>query len=498
MTAIGATFRALVYVAWRIQLGRLRRLRSNPGPAIALATLVVALVALQLSVVGSPTGIVLDDGLRAAVAGVVAALLALSCGAATTRCPVRLRGADVAWLLPRPGGGRTLVAHHVAGPAVRVLVAAAVATTVAALLAGPAVSVRTVVAIASSTLLLRTAPVVSFLLALRLPPRLVQVVTVAAWGGVAVGAFATAVDTSVPAVVRSLLWPGRAVVDTLVGAVAAPSTVTTAALAGVATIVVIAAIVAVVLSDGYEEPAALRTWQDEALAAAVRDGSMSGEVVAELVATKLRPGLASFEGARWARGEAAFTWRALAQARRDLRGRLAILAVGPAVVVAVAVLAPAATAVPIVLIVLLAAVSAPTAVLEERGHRGLATFPGVPWRKLAAVTAVPALETTISVGVALVPWLLLGDLTVAARLGLLVTLPFVATAAIAVAGTAALRPATVARQLSAGATSSLAVVAALAGVVWLAPSVWGPLAAVSAAVAITAVSWRAGGRWLAR
>lgn len=486
MRGAGTTLAALGYVLWRETLRRLHRLVRNPVAVVVGLVLVASSAVVFLA---GPDGGPMPEigaGSHRGFVGFFASFLVAVCWNAAAVCPIRLRGPDLSWLVPRPGADRALVGWHIVVISLRIAVFGLAGVTLAAVF-GSGTVVWPLVAFVAGFALVRGLPALVHLVAIRRAPRTVAAVVRLTTVAVAIPPLADAFDRTGNWVERlhTVTRPAEEVLDALVAAVIAPDpSLTALGWAGAVTAVVVAT--AVALGTGWENGAALRTWEFESLTAAVRDGSMTGELMAEAIARQVRPGVATLESGLGLRGEWALVWRAVAAWRRSWRPIGIVAGAGFATAALLAGLAPQAAALPVVLIGAVTVVSPQTGMLEEADHLALYRIPGRPLAKVVAVDLVPIVAVSATLVLVAVPWLVVADLPADTVVAGLAALPLVMAGIVAVGGTASLWGSTVARRLglsvaggvacgvvlaSAGAAASAAGSSPLTGVVVAAPVV---------------------------
>lgn len=451
--AAGAgVLRALGHVTVRTHLGKLRRMGS--AQRALLGILVVGLVALQINAITSEHAMLDRRWVGLASAGLCAVLAVVSVSAVRA-CPIRLRGADVAWLLPCPSGQRALVAWHVAGTAGRAALIGVAAAIGAALRAG-GVSLfmwQPAVALTGAALLVRAVSYVTHLVTVHgVPRRVAGAGGALVWGVSALPAAADAVGIAVPLPgwVVAAGAPLRWVAAALVQPVLEPAAALWPGVLGVGAGAVAMAAAAVALATGYQDRAAQQTWEMEALVAAVREGSSVG-AVSEVVAARLPSGVPSFDGLNGLQGEWALLWRAVAGLRRSWRSEIRAPLVLCAAAVAAAFLAPGYAVAPALPVALLAAGGFFSGFVEEIDHLPVRTLPGAPWRKVVAVDAVPLAMLTAGVLLVVAPAVTVAVGPWSLRLADLLAVPGVTSAAVAASTVSALTCATIGRRVLASA-----------------------------------------------
>lgn len=500
---LGTAIRALAFVEWRAWLWRLRQIRRNLIGAVLLVAAVALFTIVQVAVLSSGvTAEPVDVRMRTTFVLAVSIMLTLGTMSAVRVCPVRMRGADVAWMVPRPQGPRALVAWHVVVLGTRAALIGGVGITVAALIARSTPRWQPVVAIAAGMMLVQAVPTLTHLLAVhggRLVRAVLQVGVPLWWASVAASAWASSSDTDwAPRVVHAVARPARTLLEVLVGGVVAPGQ--GSGLLWAVTVVVAATLVAVWLGTGYEDGAAQRTWEVEALRSATKDGSLTGEVMAEAVAKQVTRGIGSLEHSFGLHGEWALVWATLATLRRTWRSQMRVLLVLLAVAVALAAFAPSWAGIPAAFGLLVTVLSLPIEAATQRSRLAPYVIPGSPARKLVALDAGSVVPTVLSVVVTAVPWAVVSGLPWTTLTGLLVVLVAGLVALTAVSGVVALWASSIARQFWLGVLGTVLVLGAMLGV-GLAMSFAGAplvLGAAAAGVAIAVLAWSAGARLLAR
>lgn len=452
VAAGGGVLRALLYVTVRTHVGTLRRLVARPVRLVLVVASVLGLVALQIFAITNQSEAVLGGRARAAVtAGLCVALAVMSISAVRT-CPIRLRGADVAWLLPCPAGPRALVAWNVAGTSGRAATVGVAAAIGAALRAGEVTPVmwQPALALAGAMLLVRGVSYVTHLLTVHGVPRLAAgIAAPLLWSVAALPDALTAAGLALapPAWLERVGAPLRALAGALVQPVIAPAAARWPGVIVAVAVAVAVALLAIVLGSGYQDRAARQTWEIEALISAYKDGPGTAAAMAETIAARLPADVPSFDRLDGLQGEAALLWRAVATMRRSWRSELwspLLLAAGAVVT---ALVAPDYAALPAVPVLLLAAFGFFSGFVEELEHLPVRTLPGTAWRKVLAVDAVPVamlsaatlLVVSPAIAVSAVPW--------SVRLTDLLAVPGVTFAAISASSVAALWFATLGRRL---------------------------------------------------
>lgn len=421
---------AVGYVAWRTMLFRLRRALRSPLRIAVAAAGVAAVGVMQFFALRASSGMAVGEvGQDAIVAAVLAAFAVLSFSA-TFQCPLWLRGADVAWLFPCPGGLRALVLRHVAGTAwVGVLAAAGV--LVAGVAAGglPPRTVQAPLAVAGLALGIRGMSTVVYLLRVQVVDRrVVRAVVPMALLAAALPAAARVFGFAevVPAPVSGATeWLRRAV-----GALVTSVVTVGGADGGVLAITLAAAVLlcaaAVAAARGFTDDAARATWEAESVRAMLSDPAGSKAVV-DLAGKQLTQGVPSFDRLTGLRGDAAFAWKALASARRSwrpqLRGQLPFVAAATVL----ALWAPSWAAIPVVLVLVIELLSGRFDGLPAELDRAFVhTVPGTSWRRVLAVDAAPAVRTMLGAVLVWLPVLVLSGLPAATRYGGLAAIPVAA------------------------------------------------------------------------
>lgn len=489
IAAGGGVLRALCYVTLHTYVGMVRRRMARPLQFLLALTAVLGLVALQIFAIVTQGETVLGGQARSAATAGLCVVLAVVSVSAVRACPIRLRGADVAWLLPCPSAPRALVAWNVAGTSGRAAMLGVAAAIGAALRAGELTLVmwQPAVALAGVLLLVRGVSYVIHLLTVHGVGRLVA-------GGGGALLWAVAALPQVLAVAGLSLWlpawferagaPLRALTGALVQAVVAPAPVRWPGVLVAAVIAALLALLAIVLGSGYQDRAARQTWEVEAMIAAYKDGSAT-TVMAETIAARLPADVPSFDGLDRLRGEAALLWVAIASLRRSWRSDLRFPLLLAAAAVATTIVAPEYAAFPVTPVLLLVALGFLSGFIEELEHLAIRTLPGVAWRKVLAVDAVPVAVVTVMAVLIVSPAIVV----TAAPLTDLLAVPGVTLAAISASSVAALAFTTVGpRLLSSLLLVSLVYAMLLAG--WSSTSGWvrGPAALAFGAV-VAAGCW---------
>jgi hypothetical protein len=452
LAAGGAVLRALWYVTLRTHLGRFRRLAARRIQLALSLVAVLGLVALQVFAITTQSETVLGARTGAATTAGLCIVLAVVSFTAVRGCPIRMRGADVAWLLPCPGGPRALVAWNVAGTGGSAALIGVAAAAGAALRAGELTWVmwQPAVALMGATLLVRGVSYVAHLLTVHGVPRLAVGIAVPLLWSVAAlpGALAAAgLAWSPPTWLVGVGTPARALTGALIQPVIAPAAARWPAVIVAALVAVTVALLAVALGSGYQDRAARQTWETEAIIAAYKDGSGMATVMAEAVAARLPAGVPSFDRLDGLQGEAALLWRAIAGLRRGWRSELRAPLVLAAAAVATAIVAPAYALVPALPVLLLAALGFFSGFVEELEHLPVRTLPGSAWRKVLAVDAVPVATVTVAGSLVAAPAIVVS----AAQVSDLLAVPGVALAAISASSVAALWWPTLGRRVLASA-----------------------------------------------
>jgi hypothetical protein len=426
----GSILRALAYVAVRDLRRRVQRLARRPLRLILIVGLLGGLGAAQVLAIAARdrTGVVDPTGALAAVG----LLLIIGSISAVRRCPIRLRSADVAWLVPPPRGARSLLSWHLVAGAARVTVFGLVAGVIASVQAGTLTAVALQPALALPTIAL-TIRGFAFLLHLLTVRGVVR--SLAGAIGVLIAAplilrwlsSARADLDGLDALAAPWSTPARALLAAPLAAVRSPDATLWPGLLLAAVLAIGLAVLVITLGTGYQDEAAQRAWERESIATAYRDGSPLAGPVQELVAARLPAGVSSFTRLDGARGPAALRWRAIATLRRSWRWDLrpaAVLLIG-AVVLAVLV-AELALVAPITLLVL----TLPgfrSGVVGELDHLAIRTIPGPSRAKLRAADDIPTAQLSVELALMALPALLVaGDL--GALAGWLVVTPAIATA----------------------------------------------------------------------
>jgi hypothetical protein len=252
--------RALLYVSWRTNLRRF----VAPVPLVVLIAAIVGFVVLQ-------TNVDLPDVQEQYLRYGVPAALGIAGIAGALRCPIRLRTADVAWVLPAPNGPRALVLYS--------LLTTFVGFGIIGLVGG---GVRSGIGVGLIVTLLRTVFYLSYVLFTHGVPR---IALVTAWVVLASG----------------LAYVGL------------PNLGTAAVVTAVALAVTVA------LANRYHDAAARLAWEFAAVRSAVEQGAWENSAVTDATAQRPRRGISSLPAHPRFMGEAAFTWRAIAQLRRTWR-----------------------------------------------------------------------------------------------------------------------------------------------------------------------------------
>jgi hypothetical protein len=504
LAAGGAVLRALWYVTLRTHLGRFRRLAARRIQLALSLAAVLGLVALQVYAITTQSETAPGPRVAAAATAGLCIVLAVVSFTAVRGCPIRLRGADVAWLLPCPAGPRALVAWNVAGTGGRAALIGVAAAAGAALRAGELTWMmwQPAVALMGATLLVRGVSYVAHLLTVHGVPRLaVGIAAPLLWSVAALpGALAAAgLAWSPPTWLVGVGTPAWALTGALVQPVIAPAAARWPAVIVAALVAVAVALLAVALGSGYQDRAARQTWETEAIIAAYKDGSGMATAMAEAVAARLPAGVPSFDRLDRLQGEAALLWRAIAGLRRGWRSEMRAPLVLAAAAVATAIVAPAYALVPALPVLLLAALGFLSGFVEELEHLPVRTLPGSAWRKVLAVDAVPVATVTVAGSLVAAPAVVVS----AGQVTDLLAVPGVALAAISASSVAALWWPTLGRRVLASAVlvpSTYAVM--LAGWSLTAGPARGPallaLGALLATVCWSLCAWLLGHRALAR
>ncbi|MEW9531055.1 hypothetical protein [Microbispora sp. NPDC049125] len=439
---------ALTYASRRSTGRQIREFARSPIRILVVLALLGGLAALEATGLPAPEGTALPSRFLAAglsaVLGVTAALGAL-------HCPVRLRAADVAWLVPLKEGPRALVLYKIVS-----LAATSVVIGLVGGLAGRLLARSAEVDVVSATLSLALAAT-AFRVVSYLPYMLVT-------HGVrrvplAVGLFALGAGAAVATVALG----GAAPLAVFLPSAGGHATATATALM----VVVLLAALTVGLADRYQDAAARLAWEMEAMRAALqRDGTS----LAEMAARRLRRGVPSLAASPRFAGEAAFVWRAFAQLRRTWRGDLAgVLPVAAASAVAALWAGSGVALLPTAVAALLALLQAgSTGLADELDRTPFLLAPGRLGRQVLAVEVLPALAITARLVLVWLPVVVLGrGLDLSARLGVLPALPGLAALVVAASSAAAARTrAPIARLgLTVAAGAVIALVAALADLV---------------------------------
>jgi len=476
--------RALCHVTLRSYVGMVRRMMARPLQFLLALTAVLGLVALQIFAIVTQGETALGGQARSAATAGFCVVLAVVSVSAVRACPIRLRGADVAWLLPCPSAPRALVAWNVAGTSGRAAMLGVAAAVGAALRAAELTLVmwQPAVALAGALLLVRGVSYVTHLLTVHGVGRLV-----AGGGGALLWAVAALpqvlavaeLPLSLPVWFERAGAPLRALTGALVQAVVAPAPVRWPGVLVAAVIATLVALLAIVLGTGYQDRAARQTWEVEAMISAYKDGSATTTVMAESIAARLPADVPSFDGLGGLRGEAALLWVAIASLRRSWRSDLRFPLLLAAAALATAIVAPEYAALPVTPVLLLVALGFLSGFIEELEHLAIRTLPGVAWRKVLAVDAVPVAVVTVMAVLMVSPAIVV----TAAPLTDLLAVPGLVLAAISASSVAALAFTTVGpRLLSSLLLVSLVYAVMLAG--WSSTSGWirGPAALALGAV----------------
>lgn len=483
---------ALAYVAWRTTVLRLRRTLRSPLQVALAAAGVAAFTTMQMLALRAPTGAAVGEAGRDAVVAAALGILAVVAFSATFQCPLRLRGADIAWLFPCPGGPRALLLRHVTGTT-WVALAAAAGVLLAGVLAGGLRSgaVEVPLAAAAAALGVRAVSTAVYLLRLRLVDRrilrvvapLALLVAAAPAAGRAFG-FADAV----PAMLAGATAWARHAVAALVDAVLTAGAADDAGLGLSLAAAVVLGFGCVAAGRGFVDDAARATWEVEAARSMLSDPDAS-KAVADLASKNMRQGVPSFERLNRMRGDAAFVWKDVAAARRSWRAQLRGLAPFFAVAVVLSLWAPAGAFLPAVLVVVIELLSSRYDGMPAELDRAFVhTVPGTPWRRLLAVEATPALLSMLGAGLVWLPVLVLSGLPVAVRFGGLAAVVVGAALVPVVSGLAAVTVSGALRHALAAAAVMGTVVALAAGATLASNVLAGVAVAVAAAIACTAVS----------
>ena len=367
---------ALSYVAVRTTIRRAVAVARSP---VRLALLVVAVAAFVfLQTRGVDHGGVAP---RYALVVPVALLGVLGAGGAL-RCPVRLRTADVAWVLPMANGPRALMLYKILamfGGFLAFGLVGAGAGRVVEGQASPGV-IGCALGLAVGATLIRMSSYLSFVLVSRGVPRYPLAgfwIAVALVSAVAGG-------------------PLSGMFDNLFGSVLAPSDGWRPwGTAMGAAVLAVLAWPTVALADRYQDAAARLAWEFAALRAAMREDRGNSGRLAEMTTHRLRRGVLSLPAGQRFAGEAAFAWRAIAQLRRTWRrdaiGALPVVAVSAGLAVWTA---PRTALIPLGLATVLALAGISSTGLADELDRGFFHItPGRLGRQLLAIELVPFLTT---------------------------------------------------------------------------------------------------------
>lgn len=442
----GSTLQALGYVGVRETVARAKRFLRNP---VAVVVAALTAIGLGVSLVYGRSGLLevgTSSNTQDLYIAILAVVLLISCWNAVAVCPIRLRGADLAWLAPRSGADRALALWHMLAVPARFLLLGSIGMVGAAVLAGAA-PWRALYGGVIAYTLLRAIPTLVHLVALRIAPRVVALATRLALTSISGSALLVAIDQGevLPTVLDVVTAPFRDFLGALVASVTAPTEPTGLVVAAVVTGSVVAA--AFALGSGYMEAAARRTWEFEATASAVLDGSMTGEVMAEAISRQVRRGISSLTRDFGLRGEWALTWRALAGWRRSWRPIGLVVGTLFVAAVVLAVLVPRAGGLPVTLLAGASILFPQTGMLEESDHVAVYRNPGRPFLKAVAVDVIPIVVTSFSIGVLALPPLMVTGATAGAVLWGAFAVFSAVAAIIAVGGAACLRGRTVARRM---------------------------------------------------
>lgn len=451
---------ALAYVEVRTAAGRIRRSLRNPLTLIGIVVGLGAVVWTQLINPVDPSAFQLGESLREVGVAIVAGVLGGSALVGVSTCPIRLRGPDIAWLVPRRGGVRAIVAAHLAMPAARMLlIGLPWILLIGAISPNPPLW-GGVVAVALIGVVVRVHGALVHLIALRGAARVWQVVVPSAWLGVAVTATLDA--GRLPGPVELVASWVRRPLEVLVGAVAAPLS-GAPGVGAVAVGIVALGIGTVALGTRWQDGAAQRTWESEAVTAALRDGTMTGEVMSQAIDRQVRRGIPSLGRDLGLHGEWALVWRGVAGLRRTWRPIGWMVGGAVAVATGLAVFAPDLAWLPTAVVAAWVTLMPQTGLLEERGHLALFRIPGSAVRRAIAVDVLPITYLSLTVVLVAAPWL--GPTAPGVLVGLAVAAPFVVSGIVAVGGAAVLSSGSMAK----------AMLAAIAQSWWLSWS-WWPLA----------------------
>jgi len=462
--------RALAYHTGRDLLRRLRRLLGRPLRLLLVTAIIAGLGALQVRALSAADSDVVTlppwSGALLAVAFAAAAI------GGTVRAPIRLRTPDAAWLLPSPGGARTLLVWHLLANPVRFALFGLAAGAVAALRTGDvdASTFQPAVALPCLALLLRSTGYLAFVLTVRAVPKVLAAGAIAGtWVLAGLPELAAVVDRPLPDALASLTAGPRAVTDAVVAAIASPTPDGWLALLVAVIVAVIAATAVVALSRGYQDPAARQAWEYAELTAAYQDGSIAAGAVQELIATKLTKGLPSLTGLASLQGEWALLWRALAQLRRSWRWEIRTSAVLAGAAIVLAVVAPPLSPIPFLLLLVTELPGTRSGFVTELTYHAIRTLPGSALRKTLAVDTVPTASAMVELLlVALPPILVLSPGAASALTGVL-SLTGLAAAIVASGSLAALAVPTLGRRMLLSALLTTGAIGATAVTTWTLP-----------------------------
>jgi hypothetical protein len=390
---------ALAYVAGCT--ARRRVLARSPLRLTLLLAALAALAALQSRALAGPRA---GAGrVPYAVAGVVALLGAVGVNGAL-RCPISLRPADVAWVLPTRNGPRALVLYKLLamfGGFLAFGLAGSCAAWAVTGHGGAGLLARALV-IALAATLLRVAAYLSFVLVTRGVPRIpVAAVWVIAAGGSAVATIARAADGAGGG------WgPLSDLFGRLLLPVLTPYGRWSPGATGVAALLIAGlGAVTVMAADRYHDAAARLAWEFTSLRAALRHDEWSSGPLADMAAQRLRHGVPSLAASSRFAGEAAFAWRALAHLRRTWRrDAIGVLPFAAISAGAAAWGRPAAALAPLGGAAVLSLIGAgSTGLPYEMDRSYLLTVPGRPGRQVAAIELVPFLMTGFTLAAVWLP-----------------------------------------------------------------------------------------------
>lgn len=409
----GSILRALAFVAVRDLRRRVQRLARRPLRLALMIGLIGGLGTAQVLAIAARNRTGVDDPTGALAA--LGLVLTISAVSAVRRCPIRLRSADVAWLVPPPRGARSLLSWHLGSGAARVAVFGLVAGLIASLQLGAVtgVALQPALALPTIALALRGFAFLLHLASVRGLPRSVA-------GGLGVLVAAPVILRWLLASVRMPSWlesvvagwslPVRTLLAAPLAAIANPDPTLWPALLLAAGLAAGLAVAVVALGTGYQDEAAQRAWERESIATAYRDGSPLAGPVQELVAARLPRGVPSFTRLDRARGPAALTWRAIANLRRSWRWDLRPAAVLFAGAIVLSLFVPELALVAPVTLLVLTLPGFRSGVVGELDHLAIRTIPGPSRARLRAADTVPTMQLGLELVMMALPALLVaGD-----------------------------------------------------------------------------------------